>query len=1324
MTRFLKIVVPGLLIFILVAIIGVYIFLQTNAFNSWIRSEITAWLETNFQVTVELRSVSSHIFGGILVLEGLRINGLESPASDPDIEIERIELNFSVLQYLSPSVRLDRIDVTRPKLRIEADLNGRLNLSKMFHGLPGDKPEGSDENRSSIGGLSIGAIIIRDGVLIWRDQALSFESASHNLELRTEFQSADHSYLGNLKLGELTFSTAEHALPPCTISADFRLKLDELILDPISLSSGFLQVEARGNLTEFQEPWYRFEVRAVGDLQATPSTLLPEIFEEGEITAVGALSGQGGDFNFEGTIEADELLLPWLSVNSLTAGVEADHTSLRVSAASCRALGSQVGATGELFWDISSQSMFSASTDSLQVKPILARLGLANLPVEGTGGAGVEFEWPGLRVTDFLGRGSARLSAALLPAVEPSDRDSGFSPLRFDGELAFQLGPERAVIETARFRSVYSTITGSGFLFYSGDHDLSLDAGSLSDTELKILAGRLGLLASSTRASYPVGFRGLLQTKIHLIRQAGIQRLEGIVETDQLTYESSPLGRFEAGVSTSGDAILVEHLELIGPDYRLSLAADIPLGFWEPDFPFQANVQLREVPISAFRKVFADSQLDVKGRVTGAFGLERLEADHFLGRGTLTLPRVEGWGVTAEQLECKLEVSEQELVISDLGAKIAGGYATGFASYDFKSGSYNLQSTARGVRLEELQPVQGTSGLSGPVSLVFEGTGPRNDFRYKVQIESPEVLLGAHTVRGLNIRSEGLKDQNRLQLNGRFLDSPIEADGTLQLTSPFPFEAKAVVRGLSLEKAYHQYTGTELEGLTGRTSALVTAQGELSDFGSMKILVDLENIDIRPDGARRVQSQTPARLEYEKGTFRLSEMELVGVDSRLSLRGDLVLGEIHRINLSLNGETDLQILNPLLETGSVGGKATVELNALGPLDNPRLVGSLELKEGSLVHPDLPIPVSDAQGVFRFTTNQVAIEGLRILTPYGAADLEGGIFLEGLRPARWQINLSGSGMQLEYPEDVFSILDADLDFIKSEKGQLVSGVVYVRSAEYSRQISLRELILRFSGPASASPTTRQEGQLVLDIDVEAYRSLIIDNNLADIVASATLDLGGTVDHPVLLGRMNIDSGRLFLARNEYDVITGSISFDNPRETTPYFNLEAVTEVRDYAVTVLARGPLDQLQMTLRSDPPVATASIVSLLAAGQTSDELVGTESSGRTQGSALALYGAGALLSSTVESAIQPETSRLFGFEKFYIDPFVDTGGDRDPGARITIGKQITRDLNVTFITSLGSELRGQATVIQYRVTDWVTLVGTGQEDGSISFDLKFRKRF
>ena len=93
----------------------------------------------------------------------------------------------------------------------------------------------------------------------------------------------------------------------------------------------------------------------------------------------------------------------------------------------------------------------------------------------------------------------------------------------------------------------------------------------------------------------------------------------------------------------------------------------------------------------------------------------------------------------------------------------------------------------------------------------------------------------------------------------------------------------------------------------------------------------------------------------------------------------------------------------------------------------------------------------------------------------------------------------------------------------------------------------------------------------------------------------------------------------------------ITFDNPNETHPVLNVSVSTTVEQYNLTLTLRGPLDKLTTSYVSDPPLATADIINLIARGKT------------TQESAAASQSTDSMIASQAASQVQRQRAKARG---------------------------------------------------------------------------------
>jgi translocation and assembly module TamB len=217
--------------------------------------------------------------------------------------------------------------------------------------------------------------------------------------------------------------------------------------------------------------------------------------------------------------------------------------------------------------------------------------------------------------------------------------------------------------------------------------------------------------------------------------------------------------------------------------------------------------------------------------------------------------------------------------------------------------------------------------------------------------------------------------------------------------------------------------------------------------------------------------------------------------------------------------------------------------------------------------------------------------------------------------------------------------------------------------------------------------------------------------------------GTWEHPILLGHIHLLSGDLFFAGNRYRVARGDVNFSNPFRLDPVLNVEASTTIQQYEITLNFNGPASKLALAYRSDPPLPSNDIVTLLALGQTSAE--GTARSGGTAQSASS--GATALLSEAVSSQLGGRLQRLFGITRLRVDPGLTTvgssGSDQNAGARVTVEQQVTRNLTITYVSNVSSTQQ-QVIQVEYTVNRNVSVVALRDQNGTFGIDVKIKKRF
>jgi translocation and assembly module TamB len=235
-------------------------------------------------------------------------------------------------------------------------------------------------------------------------------------------------------------------------------------------------------------------------------------------------------------------------------------------------------------------------------------------------------------------------------------------------------------------------------------------------------------------------------------------------------------------------------------------------------------------------------------------------------------------------------------------------------------------------------------------------------------------------------------------------------------------------------------------------------------------------------------------------------------------------------------------------------------------------------------------------------------------------------------------------------------------------------------------------------------------------------LQVQTTLARLSGNVDLRIRGTAARPVALGRVNLLEGQIYFNATKYRLERGDITLTNPVRIEPTLDVELTARVRDYDITLGLHGPLDHLTPSYRSDPPLSTSDIISLLALGRTAEESANPAMLGSAQYSPSVSESAStALIGQALNSTVTNRVQKLFGVSRIKIDPNV--GSSANAGlARVTVEQQVSNKLTLTYITNL-SQSAQQIIQFEYNLDKDLSLVGIRDQNGVLSVDLLLRKR-
>ncbi|HLG23279.1 MAG TPA: translocation/assembly module TamB domain-containing protein, partial [Candidatus Manganitrophaceae bacterium] len=599
------------------------------------------------------------------------------------------------------------------------------------------------------------------------------------------------------------------------------------------------------------------------------------------------------------------------------------------------------------------------------------------------------------------------------------------------------------------------------------------------------------------------------------------------------------------------------------------------------------------------------------------------------------------------------------------------------------------------------------------VELAGEGSFQKPHLKMIAAVENlryGETETGRGTVRGA-------WDEKTLEMEGDFPDREMSFKGTLGLSPAYPFSVQTRVQRLRLDPFFKERLTGPLAKLSLLFSGEVAANGLLSEIEKASGSVSVAEL-LADFGGYPVQNDGPFTLRSEQGAWAFENARFKGDNTLLEFNGGLTL--LKRWDLFVKGEADLNLIKFLTKEITHGkGMASLDLRISDQWSAPRVRGELTLQDGVVRTKTLSQTIHISTLAAVFNEQRLLLETLEGEMGRGKFRASGKADLEGFGLGRFGFLLELFDARVNLFPDLAASVEGELFFQGSESGKTIKGELTLKKAVYEKKIDLKSAVLELQKKKEEdfSSEIPLVGAAEMNVHIYGKESIWIDNNVAKIPLEIDLFLKGTVDRPLLIGRIDIPRGSVYFRRNDFKVTSGSVEFLNPEKTDPVFNFQAKTEVKrqdkTFAIDLGLSGRLSQFTLSLVSSPPLPETDILSLLTFGKTAQEIAED-----TKGGA-----GGEVTSFVVSELLEEPVQKITGVDRIQVDPYT-SGSKSSSGTRLTAEKWLMEDrLRVTYSTSFDPSEEEVLRMI-YELNKNISLVGEKDEKGQIGGDIRFRFEF
>jgi hypothetical protein len=1287
------------------------------------------------------------LWRGDFIVEDLYIEGL-TPDSRPFLTAGRITLSVPWGALLSQRLVFDAIEMTDWRMYVEMHPDGQHNFIRVTT---------TDSGGNSNWTTTLQYVRAHRGEFEVDDFGANWSTVARNLDVIVSRPNTE--YIGQGKFSDGTVRIADFLPMSADLETTFKIDGSNILFDRIQVDSDGAKSVLSGvaDVSRWPEMTYQID----SDIKFP---LMREIFfSENQFTLdgdgkfIGSWHIYRGGRELKGMFSSQKLSvnkfhfedmrgeLLWLpdllditkaSATIYSGGVD---FSYRMDL-----LGESNPGFSKLKFDYAEVELLELTTTFLE---------LQGLHLQGQASGYSDLIWPTGRFSDLNGEGivqasppaGVRLMTRDIPQTTileienrllqwgPFSSHRPLEPVAVGGELSYTLSPEwidlQGTIATPKTwvgfdgRTSYGTRSRIPF---------SVTSENWQDSD-RLLAGVLtafGLPTSAIPVSGYGSFQGLMSKSFRQPRFEGEFIGEEMRAWDVLWGSLRGKVIIENNYADVRDVVIRSDDSVIYTDGRFSIGYPRRDGGEEID----ARVRLERRSVSDLRQAFKIHEYAIEGKLSGEFHLYGAY-EHPYGFGRMNIADGSAYGQSFDSAisSMRFEGSGVRLDSIDIRQGSGRGFGAAYIGWD---GIYSFNLAGQGLLLEDLSAVSDSPvPLTGIVEFKADGSGSFEEPSYDVSGSIRDIFAGDEGIGQLSaviaIRDQVLT----LKIDAASGRLSVSGAGRIAMTAEMDADLSLSISDTSLDPYIRMFQ----PGLSPFTSIIGSGQvrvvGELANLEHLVVDTKVSQLDLEFFDYH-VGNAAPIQVSLDERVVRISNMRLIGEDTELDIAGNIDLID-EQMAVRVTGTANLGILQGFFRDVRGRGRTSLDATLDGQMFSPVIQGVMTVENGRLRHFAFPHGLEQINGVIPADSRGLSFDGITARLGGGEVSFSGRVEMDGYAPGAFDIGLSGKDMSLRFPEEMRSLVDADLNLTGTMATPTLSGSVFVKSAIYRSQFNASLFDFSVGGGSKAVTSTASfESTIPLRFDVRllAPSTLRVENDFLRVVATADFQLSGTYSQPLLFGRGELERGEVLFEGRRYLVTRGTIDISNTTQIEPFFDIEAETRVRvpgqTYLVTLRAVGTPERFTPEFNADPPLPEADVIALLLGDVSPGQNVefAQYNTVITPQQQLLRERATRVLTDVLSSEVGRVVEQTFGVDSFHITPSLgdlyQQSSSISPGARLTIGKRLSDRIYLTYSRSLATTTRDQIILLEYDQSDRLSWVLSQNEDDTYALEVRVRHVF
>jgi len=1341
-------------------------YMTTDSFQSFVRRRMVAEVERITGGRAEIGSFHTTPFRLQVDVRNLTVHGRESASDVPLAYAGRIVARLKLTSLLRSEFAFSEVVLEEPVIHLIFYPDGATNF-------PQRNAAGAHTTVEQLFSLSIDRFEARHGRILWDNQVIPLDFAARDTALQMEYSFLHSRYDGRLLVGFVDTKLLDYRPFAWMTVLEFSLGSDSAAITSLRWNSGRSHLAASGQVTDFRRPHLRGSYYAQLDLTEAAAIARRHDLRTGALELKGEGEWSLDQFASNGLLTLRDL--GWrddqisFSKASLSSGYTLSDRQLKLSKMQGRIFSGSF--TGDAEWNDwlapeqhlsaaarkvletatisaappvnksrqkpASQKPPSAKSSPVQSAVLAVRLrdlsaaeiaealSQPNHPIRilrpaGSASGTLEARWKGTRRD-----GEIRFALEIAP---PAHHAPGQLPLTGRAEGTFYAATNTLELPQFNLTSPTSHIQASGTMSAASAVKLSVSTTSMADwlPFLSVVRGpAIFPIVLNGRATFAGNMSGAVFSREPSPELTGNLQVDDFDITMPPTAHTQRLqshwDSLSATVQASFREIAFRNAILRRDDAsaQFDASAGLQRGHFTSASPFTLRANLQHTDIASLQALVgydypisgnADLFIDASGTFSEPHGSGQIHLNHAVA-----------YGEAIQQFDSNFRMGQGEIVFENIHLFHDDSVTTGSAGYNPATRAFRLDLTGSNFDLSRIPQIYSHRvAVEGRADFILQAHGTPDAPVLNADLHIRNLTLDRELAGNLDLH--GVTEGSDLLVTGdsHLLRGAVLIGGKVQLRGDYPMNLSFQMNQLDLDALWQAYFRGQVTGHSA-VAGVLDLSGPLRHLSQWALAGNLTAVSLDVENVK-LKSQDPVRFSLARQSIDIQQLHLLGEGTDLTAHGSVQLSGLRTLDLTAEGRLDLRLLSSFDPDFTSSGLLLMNMTVGGTWAEPLPQGSLRVANAAISYAGLPSGLSDLNGLLFFTRDRLHIQTLTAHAGGGSLDLKGDATYFN-RQLNFNLTAAGKDVRLRYPPGVSSTADAQLQWLGTRSASTLSGDIIINKMAVTPGFDFGSYLERSRQLAGIRGPNSPLGNIKLDVHIQTAPQLQMRTAVARLSGDADLRLRGSAAAPALLGRVDILEGRATFHGIHFTLERGDISFSNPVAIEPQLNLQASSHVRNYDLNITVTGSPDHgLNVNYRSEPPLPKSDIIALLALGRTNEE--SSQLQEQAGQSAFSDTASAQILNQALSDTATSRFQRLFGASNIKIDPqgLTTETNPISNGPQITIEQQFANNVSLTYSTNV-SQSSEQIIQGQYYINRNLSVVGTRDQNGVVSFDLRIRRR-